>query len=81
MANTIGAAVKSARKKRGLTRRELAVKCGCQEAAIGHIERGIRKPSPRMAETLRRELGIPLDKLLPGLAKIFQSAADERVPA
>ena len=61
----VGPRVLAARRRAGITREELAVRCGLSWSAIAQIESG-RRPNPR-AETLAalgRALGVTTDHLL-----------------
>ena len=53
-----------AREKRELSQAELAKRAGLQAAAIGHFERGRRKPSFANVRALAKALNVSSDYLL-----------------
>lgn len=55
----LGMAMRSARRARGLTLRELAARVGCVKGYLSSIENGRKPPpGPGLAERLERELGL-----------------------
>lgn len=54
----------AAREKREMNQAELAKRAGLQAAAIGHFERGRRKPSFANVRSLAKALGVSSDYLL-----------------
>ena len=59
-----GERLTKAREKRELTQADLAKKAGLQVAAIGHFERGRRKPSFANVRALAKALNVSSDYLL-----------------
>jgi transcriptional regulator with XRE-family HTH domain len=59
-----GARLAQAREKRELSQADLARKAGLQPAAIGHFERGRRKPSFANVRALAKALNVSSDYLL-----------------
>lgn len=54
---TYGAAIKSMRKARGLTLRELAESAGTSAGYLSRVERGERIPTDRWMESIIRAFG------------------------
>ena len=65
--NRIGYALRKRRKALGLTLKEVATRAGTTQAAVSHIERGIRKPSAEMVARLASALDCSVDDLLIGV--------------
>lgn len=65
--NKTGCAIRKQRKALRLTLKELAARAGTTEAAISHIERGIRRPSAEMLARLAGALDASTDDLLMGV--------------
>lgn len=59
-----GVRLAQAREKRELSQADLAKKAGLQPAAIGHFERGRRKPSFANVRALAKALNVSSDYLL-----------------
>jgi len=57
--DTFGAWLKTARRTRDLTQKELARRAGCAEITIRKIEANELRPSRRLSAALLCELGIP----------------------
>ena len=64
----LGTAIRSRRTRLGLAQREIALRAQTTEAAISHIERGIRRPSAPLLARLAAALGCSADDLLAGVA-------------
>ena len=62
--NDFGERLMAARMKRDMNQAELAKKAGLQPAAIGHFERGRRKPSFANVRALAKALNVSSDYLL-----------------
>ncbi|MDE0932600.1 MAG: helix-turn-helix transcriptional regulator [Novosphingopyxis baekryungensis] len=60
----------SARERREMNQAELAKRAGLQAAAIGHFERGRRKPSFANVRALAKALDVSSDYLLGRTAKM-----------
>src|SRR5215470_5531396 len=73
----MGARVKSARRRRGLSRRAVAELCGRSEEWLRKVERGQRGTSLRMAARLAEVLRTPLAELLGGDASPSQYVRPE----
>lgn len=58
--------IRYARKKAGLTMKELGEKVGCTEAAISHYELDQRKPDYEMLLKISEELNTSVDFLMRG---------------
>ena len=63
----IGEAIKTQRASLGMSQKDLAAQAETTEAAISHIERGMRKPSAEMLARLASALGCSVDHLLAGV--------------
>jgi len=63
-ADDFGTRLADAREARGLSQADLAKLAGLQPAAIGHFERGRRKPSFANVRALAKALNISSDYLL-----------------
>ena len=70
----LGSAIRARRKRLGLTQREIALRARTTEAAISHIERGIRRPSAPLLARLAAALGCSADDLLAGVAGTAQES-------
>jgi XRE family aerobic/anaerobic benzoate catabolism transcriptional regulator len=64
-ASAIGALVRSARAKRGMTRRQLAQDSGASERYLAQIEGGQGNPSVIMLKSIAQALDVPIIELLP----------------
>lgn len=62
--NDFGERLSAAREKREMNQAELAKRAGLQPAAIGHFERGRRKPSFANVRALAKALNVSSDYLL-----------------
>lgn len=65
--NKIGQTIKTQRALLRMSQKDLAGKAETTEAAISHIERGMRKPSAEMLARLAGALGCSVDHLLAGV--------------
>ena len=65
LAAAIGALVRSARAKRGVTRKALAELSGTSERYLAQIESGSGNPSVLVLDAIAHGLGLPLANLLP----------------
>lgn len=70
-----GDAIKNLRKKKGLSQKELAQKCGLSANALCSIEKSESFPSRESIDKICKALGIPVSYLM------FFSVTDEDVPA
>ena len=61
---TVGERIKAARKKAGMTQKELADKLGIPYQGISQYERGIRKPKIDTLVKIADSLGVTLEELL-----------------
>ena len=52
------------RQKKGLTQKQLATTVGVSDVTIGHYEKELRHPKPRMLKELSRALDCTVDELL-----------------
>src|SRR3954469_4638199 len=64
-ASAIGALVRSARAKRGMTRRQLAQDSGASERYLAQIESGQGNPSVIILKSIADALEVPIIELLP----------------
>jgi DNA-binding transcriptional regulator YiaG len=71
----VAARIRQARRRAGMTRRHLALAVGVSEAAVGHWERGARKPGPESWVQLELALG-PLGIVREGQERSEGEAAD-----
>ncbi len=62
--NDFGGRLTAAREKREMNQAELAKRAGLQATAIGHFERGRRKPSFANVRALAKALNVSSDYLL-----------------
>ncbi len=62
---TFGRAVRTARKGKGLTQRELAEAARIADKYLSRIELGLATPSVFVASRLARALGVSVDTFLP----------------
>ena len=62
--NDFGGRLTAAREKREMNQAELAKRAGLQAAAIGHFERGRRKPSVANVRALAKARNVSSDYLL-----------------
>jgi XRE family aerobic/anaerobic benzoate catabolism transcriptional regulator len=65
-AAAVGALVRSARAKRGITRRQLAEQSGASERYLAQIEGGQGNPSVTILKGIADALDVPVAELLPG---------------
>ena len=68
--------IKSARKKKGLSREELGFRIGERTVTIGKIENGDLRPSDKVVKKLEKELGITLVEEVKSVSSVsagFQS--------
>jgi transcriptional regulator with XRE-family HTH domain len=63
--NVIAQRIRAFRKLKGFTQNELADQLDVSIAILGAIERGTRKPDPRIIQKISEALGIDPDELLP----------------
>ena len=64
-AAAVGALVRSARAKRGMTRRQLAEQSGASERYLAQIESGQGNPSVIILKAIADALEVPVVELLP----------------
>lgn len=57
--------IRAFRKLKGFTQTELADLLGVSIAIVGTIERGTRRPDPRMLKRIAEALGIDQEELVP----------------
>ncbi|MFB9324326.1 MULTISPECIES: helix-turn-helix domain-containing protein [Paenibacillus] len=55
--------VRAFRKLKGYTQQELAERLDVSVAVLGSLERGTRKPDPKLLEKISSTLGISYDEL------------------
>lgn len=55
--------VRAFRKLKGYTQQELAERLGVSVAVLGSLERGTRKPDPKLLERISSTLGISYEEL------------------
>ena len=55
--------VRAFRKLKGFTQHELAAKLGVSVAVLGSLERGTRKPDPKLLERIAETLQISYEEL------------------
>lgn len=67
-ARRFGAIVREARRRRGLTQRELAQRLEVTNGAVAQWERGFARPTMATRVDLAQVLGIPFEQLLPEAA-------------
>lgn len=60
----LGAAIRRARKTRGLSQEKLAQKSSMERAYVGAIERGYQNPSFMKLAQVAKVLDLPLSKLI-----------------
>src|SRR5215207_5018197 len=65
-AAAVGSLVRSARAKRGITRRQLAEQSGASERYLAQIESGQGNPSVTILKGIADALDVPVAELLPG---------------
>ncbi|REE56410.1 helix-turn-helix protein [Paenibacillus taihuensis] len=58
--------VRAFRKLKGYTQQELAAKLDVSVAVLGSLERGTRKPDPKLLERISDTLGISYSELIAG---------------
>ncbi|GAA4869765.1 helix-turn-helix transcriptional regulator [Paenibacillus vulneris] len=63
--NAIAQRIRAFRKLKGFTQNELADQLEVSIAVLGAIERGTRKPDPKIIRKISEVLGIDPDELLP----------------
>lgn len=80
--NRVGAAVRAARRKSGLTQEALAERLGIATESLSAIERAVSAPSLETLVALVRELGLEYDVLLIGTeGRPTQSRERQRLEA
>jgi transcriptional regulator with XRE-family HTH domain len=62
---TIGAIIRTARTRQGLTLRDVARYLGCTHPAVAHWESGLNRPPLMMRIRLARLLNMPFSELVP----------------
>lgn len=65
--------LRTQRKKKGLTQKQLAEMCGISESAINRIESGKRQPSFDVLQKLSKALDCSVDHLLTGKSGLIAS--------
>ncbi|WP_445288674.1 helix-turn-helix domain-containing protein [Variovorax atrisoli] len=60
----LGAAIRRARKARGLSQESLAQESSLERAYMSSVERGLQNPSVYKLVQLARVLGLPLSELI-----------------
>ncbi|CAH1224173.1 HTH-type transcriptional regulator SinR [Paenibacillus plantiphilus] len=55
--------VRAFRKLKGYTQQELAERLGVSVAVLGSLERGTRRPDPKLLERISSTLGISYEEL------------------
>jgi XRE family aerobic/anaerobic benzoate catabolism transcriptional regulator len=78
-AAAVGSLVRSARAKRGITRRQLAEQSGASERYLAQIESGQGNPSVTILKGIADALDVPVTELLPANGR--RSAALDRIQA
>lgn len=73
---TTGQRIKEARKKAGLTQKELATKLGIAYQTLAQWENDLRNPKPGTLEKIANALGINWLCLIPGIERGSYIAAD-----
>ena len=63
---TVGECIKAARKKAGMTQKELADKLGIPYQGISQYERGIRNPKIATVKKIAEALQVSPSELIPG---------------
>lgn len=63
--NAIAQRIRAFRKLKGFTQNELADQLDVSIAILGAIERGTRKPDPKIIQKISDALGIDPEELLP----------------
>jgi len=63
--NAIAQRIRAFRKLKGFTQTELAGQLDVSIAVLGAIERGTRRPDPKIIRKISEVLGIDPDELLP----------------
>jgi transcriptional regulator with XRE-family HTH domain len=63
--NVIAQRIRAFRKLKGFTQNELADQLDVSIAILGAIERGTRKPDPKIIKKISDALGIDPEELLP----------------
>ncbi|MFC0216093.1 helix-turn-helix domain-containing protein [Paenibacillus chartarius] len=61
--------IRAFRKLKGYTQNELADQLGVSIAILGAIERGTRKPDPRILQNIAGVLGIDMEELSPTVTR------------
>lgn len=49
-----------ARRNKGMTLKQVGDRAGCSESFVSYCERGLRKPSPLLAQKLAEAVGLGL---------------------
>lgn len=55
--------IRAFRKLKGLTQQQLAVRLGVSVAVLGSLERGTRKPEPKLLMRIAETLGVSYEEL------------------
>src|SRR5215467_5675019 len=74
-ANAVGRLLRSARAKRGMTRRQLAEQSGASERYLAQIESGQGNPSVIVLKSIAEALDVPMIELL-AVADLIAGRAD-----
>ncbi len=74
-AAAVGGLVRSARAKRGITRRQLAEQSGASERYLAQIESGQGNPSVTILKAIADALDLPVVELLPRTGGAQRSAS------
>lgn len=72
MNTALGLRIRALRRLKRVTQQELAAKIGISATVLSYMERGLRKPAPRMLEKIARELDVPREELF-----IIRGSADD----
>jgi phage repressor protein C with HTH and peptisase S24 domain len=66
--NTLGSRIKTLRKAKGLSQKDLALICGWEsQSRIGNYEKGTRQPNLQDLGKIAASLGVPLGELVKGV--------------
>lgn len=76
MTRDIGARIREARLRAGVSQASLARRAGTSQAAVSRIERGLEQPTPERVEALLTSLGL---RLRVELEPIAEPDADRRL--
>ena len=75
--NALGDLIRKYREGLGLSKASLCENLSITPQAIGQYERGIRRPRKKIAEEVRKGLGIPKEEF----AEAYESSKNEILPA